>query len=223
MSDAPLRVFIADDHALLRNVITIALERLDGVEVVGQADNGRTAVQQVLVAKPDVVLMDILMPLLDGLEATRRIRRESPATRVLILTGMVTSESVLELLRTGATGIVPKTSDLTELETAVRAVARGEIYVTPAIAGPVLAELASTPTRDAPNGLQTLSGREREVMQLVGEGQSTRDIAAGMVISPKTVAQHKANIIHKLKLGNTRDLQLFAARAQAQQLRQPSF
>lgn len=223
MSDAPLRVFIADDHALLRNVITIALERLDGVEVVGQADNGRTAVQQVLLAKPDVVLMDILMPLLDGLEATRRIRRESPATRVLILTGMVASESVLELLRTGATGIVPKTSDLAELETAVRAVARGEIYVTPAIAGPVLAELASTPTRAAPNGLQTLSGREREVMQLVGEGQSTRDIAAGMVISPKTVAQHKANIIHKLKLGNTRDLQLFAARAQAQQLRQPSF
>lgn len=223
MSDAPLRVFIAADHALLRNVITIALERLDGVEVVGQADNGRTAVQQVLLAKPDVVLMDILMPLLDGLEATRRIRRESPATRVLILTGMVASESVLELLRTGATGIVPKTSDLAELETAVRAVARGEIYVTPAIAGPVLAELASTPTRAAPNGLQTLSGREREVMQLVGEGQSTRDIAAGMVISPKTVAQHKANIIHKLKLGNTRDLQLFAARAQAQQLRQPSF
>lgn len=223
MSDAPLRVFIAADHALLRNVITIALERLDGVEVVGQADNGRTAVQQVLIAKPDVVLMDILMPLLDGLEATRRIRRESPATRVLILTGMVASESVLELLRTGATGIVPKTSDLTELETAVRAVARGEIYVTPAIAGPVLAEAASTPVRAAPNGLQTLSSREREVMQLVGEGQSTRDIAAGMVISPKTVAQHKANIIHKLKLGNTRDLQLFAARAQAQQLRQPSF
>lgn len=223
MSDAPLRVFIADDHALLRNVITIALERLDGVEVVGQADNGRTAVQQVLLAKPDVVLMDILMPLLDGLEATRRIRRECPSTRVLILTGMVASESVLELLRTGATGIVPKTSDLTELETAVRAVARGEIYVTPSIAGPVLGEVASTPVQAAPNGPETLSGREREVMQLVGEGQSTRDIAAGLVISPKTVAQHKANIIHKLKLGNTRDLQLFAARAQAQQLRQPSF
>ncbi len=212
----PLRIFIVDDHGLLRSVMTMALERMDAVEVVGQADNGRDAVDQVILVKPDIVLMDILMPLLDGIEATRRIRRDCPTARILMLTGAATSDSVLEVLRVGASGLIPKTSDLAELETAIRAVAVGEIYVSPQLAGPVLAQIAARPPSPEDDDLAVLSGREREVIQLIGEGQSTRDIANGLFISPKTVAQHKANIVKKLRLANTRDLQIYAARRQAQ-------
>lgn len=212
----PLRVFIVDDHGLLRSVMTMALERMDGVQVIGQADNGRDAVNEVIRARPDIVLMDILMPLLDGLEATRRIRRDCPTTRILMLTGAATSESVLEVLRVGSSGLIPKTADLTELEAAIRAVAAGEIYVSPQLAGPVLAQIAARPVSAEDDDLAVLSGREREVIQLIGEGQSTREIASGLFISPKTVAQHKANIAKKLRLNNTRELQIFAARRQAQ-------
>ncbi len=212
----PLRVFIVDDHGLLRGVMTMALERMDGVQVIGQADNGRDAVDEVIRARPDIVLMDILMPLLDGIEATRRIRRDCPTTRILMLTGAATSESVMEVLRVGTSGLIPKTSDLLELEGALRAVAAGEIYVSPPLAGPVLAQIAARPVSSEDDDLAVLSGREREVIQLIGEGQSTRDIANGLFISPKTVAQHKANIVKKLRLNNTRELQIFAARRQAQ-------
>ncbi len=196
--------------------MTMALERMDGVQVIGQADNGRDAVDEVIRARPDIVLMDILMPLLDGIEATRRIRRDCPTTRILMLTGAATSESVMEVLRVGTSGLIPKTSDLLELEGALRAVAAGEIYVSPPLAGPVLAQIAARPVSSEDDDLAVLSGREREVIQLIGEGQSTRDIANGLFISPKTVAQHKANIVKKLRLNNTRELQIFAARRQAQ-------
>ena len=196
--------------------MTMALERMDGVQVIGQADNGRDAVDEVIRARPDIVLMDILMPLLDGIEATRRIRRDCPTTRILMLTGAATSESVMEVLRVGTSGLIPKTSDLLELEGALRAVAAGEIYVSPPLAGPVLAQIAARPVSSEDDDLAVLSGREREVIQLIGEGQSTRDIANGLFISPKTVAQHKANIVKKLRLNNTRELQIFSARRQAQ-------
>ncbi len=207
-----ISVFIVDDHGLLRGVMAIALESMDGVRVAGQAANGRQAVEAVVEIRPDVVLMDIVMPLLDGLEATRRIQRECPQTRIVVLTAAARVETVFDVLRAGAVGLVSKAADLAELERAIRAVARGETYISPELAGPLLVSLAVRSDLDRQDDLALLSSREREVIQLIGEGQSTRDIAGGLVISPKTVAQHKANIVKKLGLRGAQDLQLFAAK-----------
>lgn len=168
MTTKPLRVLLVDDHALLRYVMPLALERIENVTVVGQASNGRDAVDAVFADPPDLVLMDILMPLLDGIEATRRIRRDCPKVRILILTGVAHSDVVLEVLRAGASGLIPKTAELSELETAVRAVAAGEIYVSPNLAGPVLAAAAARTPEDEDDDLAVLSSREREVIQLIG-------------------------------------------------------
>ncbi|MEE9277895.1 MAG: response regulator transcription factor [Dehalococcoidia bacterium] len=213
-----LSVLIVDDHGLLRSVMTMALESMEGIVVIGQAGNGREAVELATETNPDLVMMDILMPLLDGLEATRRIRRDCPRTKVMVLTGVAGPDAVLGVLRAGATGLIPKTAELTELQRAIRAVGRGEIYVSPELSGPVLASIAARPADEVnADDLAVLSGREREVIQLIGEGQSTREIAGGLYISPKTVAQHKANIVKKLSLRSTRELQILAARRMASQ------
>lgn len=209
---APVTLFIVDDHGLLRSVMALAMRALTGIEVVGQADNGRTAVDEVTKLQPDIVLMDIVMPLLDGLEATRRIRKQSPKTRVVVLTAAAQPELVLDVLRAGAIGLVSKSADLAELERAIQAAVRGEIYISPELAGPVLASMAMEAAALQTDDLNGLSTREREIIQLIGEGQSTQEIADGLVISPKTVAQHKSNIVKKLRLSGTRDLSLYAAR-----------
>ena len=214
MTTAPAAItaFIVDDHSLLRSVMAMALTSRGGISVVGQAENGREAVEQVATVRPDVVLMDIMMPLLDGMEATRRIHRECPRTAVIVLTAAVGPETVLDALRAGATGLLAKTADLVEVERAIQTVARGTIYVSPELAGPVLATIAARGATDSSEDLASLSSREREVVQLIGEGHSTQEIAGGLFISPKTVAQHKANIVKKLGLRGTRDLQLVAAK-----------
>lgn len=211
-SNKPIRVVIVDDHGLLRSVITLALDNLDGVEVVGQASNGREAIDIVLDTEPDVVLMDILMPLLDGLEATRRILRDYSRARIIVLTGIAEPDAVLEVLRSGACGLIAKTAELAEVEIAVRAAAAGGVYVSPELAGPVLLRIAANPADPAEDQFARLSTREREIVQLIGEGESTRDISEGLFISPKTVAQHKSNIVKKLGLKNTRELQILAAK-----------
>jgi len=211
----PISVVIVDDHGLLRSVMTLALSALDGVEVVGQAANGREAVDIVIEQEPDVVLMDILMPLLDGLEATRRILRDYPRARVVVLTGVADPDAVLDVLRAGACGLIAKSAELAEVEIAVRAAAAGGVYVSSDLAGPVLARIAARPADEAEDELARLSTREREIVQLIGEGESTRDIAEGLYISPKTVAQHKSNIVKKIGLKNTRELQILAAKRTA--------
>ncbi len=125
VSGNALRVMIVDDHGLLRSVMSMALESMDGIEVVAQAENGREAVEEAAAHHPDLVMMDILMPLLDGLEATRRIRRECPNTKVMVLTGVAGPDAVLDVLRAGATGLIPKTAELTEVQRAIREVGRG--------------------------------------------------------------------------------------------------
>ena len=213
-------VFIADDHSLLRRAIAIALAGMEGIRVVGEAGDGRAAVEGVERRPADVVLMDIVMPLLDGVEAMRRIRRSRPRCKALVLTGAVQADGVVEILRAGAAGMIGKTASLEDLERAIRAVHRGEIYVSPDLAGPALAAVAARGSADdVADDLAGLSSREREVVQLIGEGQGTQEIAAGLVLSPKTVAQHKANIVRKLGLKSARELQLLATtRAVARQL-----
>ena len=213
MATERISILIADDHAILRSALAQAIGGLNTIDVVGQAGDGRDAVQLATELRPTVVLMDLLMPTLDGIEATRRVRQECPETRVLVLTGAAASDRVLEVLRAGANGMLPKTSSLSELERAMQAVARGEVYVAPELAAPLLAGLANRPPEEDPTDpTAALSSREREVFQLIGEGYRTRDIAESLVISPKTVAQHKANIIKKLGLAGARELQLVAAR-----------
>ena len=213
-------VFIADDHSLLRRAIAIALAGMEGIRVVGEAGDGRAAVEGVERRPADVVLMDIVMPLLDGVEAMRRIRRSRPRCKALVLTGAVQADGVVEILRAGAAGMIGKTASLEDLERAIRAVHRGEIYVSPDLAGPALAAVAARGSADdVADDLAGLSSREREVVQLIGEGQGTQEIAAGLVLSPKTVAQHKANIVRKLGLKSARELQLLTTtRAVARQL-----
>lgn len=200
-------ILIADDDPRLRRLVRLTLERA-GWSV-------REAVDLVIEEEPDVVLMDILMPLLDGLEASRRILRGYPSPRIVVLTGIADPDAVLDVLCAGACGLVAKTAELTEVKTAVRAAAHGRVYVSPELAGPVLTRVAARPADEADDELARLSTRERGIVQLIGEGESTREISEGLFISPKTVAQHKSNIVKKLGLKSTRDLQVLAAKRAA--------
>ncbi len=205
-----LRVFLADDHALLREGLRALLERQPGVQVVGEAGDGREAVERIEALLPDVVVMDIAMPGLNGLEATRRIRKSLPRTKVLVLSQYDDQEYVYELLKAGASGYVLKASAATDLLRALEAIGRGEVYLNPAVAGRVVeGYVGKTPELPAP---ATLTSREREVLQLVVEGHSNVHIGERLRISPKTVETHRANIASKLDIHDLPGLVKYAIR-----------
>jgi len=206
-----IRILLADDHTILREGIRALLGDEPDMAVVGEADNGRWAVEQARALKPDVVLMDIAMPLLNGLEATRQIRRENPNTHVLILTMHQNEEYLPQVLDAGASGYVLKHAAGHELVAAIRAVAQGDAYFSPEIArtladayvGRRAAEEASTPYDE-------LTDREREILQLVAEGYTNRQIAEMLSISIKTVKTHRLNLMHKLQLHDRGELIKYA-------------
>jgi two-component system response regulator NreC len=209
-----IRVLIVDDHAILRQALRQLLEQRSELEVVGDASSGREAVGSVEKLMPDVVLMDMVMPGLTGLEATRQIRRRFPKTRVLILTGYMEDEQIIGALRAGASGYVVKRSDTEELLLGIQAVHRGNTYFSSAISdGDAINQyLWQAKKEDGKTGYELLTSREREVLQLIAEGFSNQRIALELFISVKTVEAHKAHIMSKLHARNRTDLIRYALR-----------
>jgi len=208
-----IRVLIVDDHTLVREGIRALLALIADVEVVGEATNGREALEKVEQLVPDIVLMDLAMPIMGGLEATRRIHREFPGTRVLALTQYDDSEYVVPLIEAGARGFVTKMSAFSELASAIQAVYNGDSFLSPSAAAALVDECQQkTPVEGGEDHYQLLTDREREVLKLVVEGHTAREIADILVVSPKTVEGYKTSLMNKLNIHNKTDLIKFAIR-----------
>jgi DNA-binding NarL/FixJ family response regulator len=207
-----VRVMLVDDHKLVRAGLRALLESLEGVEVVAEAAHGREALSLMPGHHPDIVLMDIGMPEMNGLEATTRIVKEFPASRVIILSMHSSEEYVLKALRAGAAGYLIKDAGSAELEVAVRAVARGESYLSPAVSKLVVGEYMRRVSGEE-NPLDVLTPRQREILQLLAEGHNTQDIAQILNISVKTVETHRAQIMDRLDIHDLAGLVRYAIRA----------
>ena len=209
----PIRVIIADDHTVVRQSLRYLLEAQPGLSVVGEAANGREAVDLAEKLQPDVVLMDTMMPGLNGIEATRQIRRRLPKTKVLILTGYMEDEHVAGALKAGASGYVIKRSEIEDLLLGIQAVHRGNPYFSADIGeGDLTDYLWQLKSNEGRVGYDLLTAREREVLQLIAEGASNQKIAGELYISVKTVEAHRAHIMAKLHAKNRTDLIRYALR-----------
>jgi DNA-binding NarL/FixJ family response regulator len=202
---------LADDHHLVRAGIRALLQTIDGVEVIGEAEDGREVVRLLEGCRPDVVVMDLAMPGLNGLEATGRIVKEHPGVRVIILSMSATEDSVLQAIRTGASGYLLKNARITELEQALRAVAAGQTYLSPAISGHVI-EACKHQAQEDDSAKNPLTPRQREVLQLVAEGNSTKKIAKTLGISVKTVEMYRSQIMASLEIHDIAGLTRYAIR-----------
>jgi two-component system, NarL family, response regulator NreC len=210
---AKLRVLLGDDHAMLRHGLKKILEDQDDWHVVAEAGNGRDAVREVMACKPDVAVLDIGMPLLNGLEATRQILRHAPAVRVLILSMHSDRAYVAQAVEAGAKGYILKDSAGAELIEAISAVAGGKSFFSPPIAQVVFDDYVRRLTeKGITDPYDSLSEREREVLQLVAEGHSSRAIADILSISATTVETHRTHILHKLGLHGTVEVVRYATR-----------
>jgi DNA-binding NarL/FixJ family response regulator len=207
----PIRILLAEDHGLVRASMRNLIEVFEGVEVVAEARDGREALELVEKHQPSVVLMDISMPGLNGLEATRRIVKEHPKVRVIVLSGHANEENVLQALRAGACGYVLKASEPAELELAIEAVSRGERFLSPAISKQVI-DIFLTSADGKSNSLEQLSPRQREILQLVAEGNSSKVIAQLLKTSVKTVESHRASLMERLDIHDVAGLVRFAVR-----------
>lgn len=207
-----IRVLIAEDHAVVREGFHHLLGVEEGLEVVGEARNGSEAVALALALAPDVVVMDIGLTGLNGIEATRRIVASGNGSRVVGLSMHTDERHVLEMLRAGASGYIPKDSDGAELVLAVRTVAAGGSYISPSLMRPLVENciVHSAPAREGAWG--RLSDREREVLQLLAEGMSVKEIAGRLAISGNTVHTHRRNLMRKLGLRGVAELTRFAIR-----------
>jgi DNA-binding NarL/FixJ family response regulator len=207
----PIRVLLADDHDLFRAGLRVLLQDLGGFEVVAEAGDGREALRLVGEHRPDVVLMDLMMPGLNGLEATARVAREFPGVRVLVLSMNAAEEFVLPAVRAGASGYVLKNARPAELEQAIRAVARGETYLTPAVSGHLIDDYRRR-TADEADSLAKLTPRQREVLQLVAEGHTTKQIARRLGVSVKTVETYRSQLMDTLDIHEIAGLTRYAIR-----------
>ena len=208
-----IKVLIADDHTLVRDGIRALLALVSNVEVVGEAANGKEAIEKVRELAPDVVLMDLAMPILGGLEATRRIRREFPGTKVLALTQYEDSDSVIPVIEAGACGFVTKVAAFSELASAIQAVYRGDSFLSPTAAAALVEEYQQKANgKRLRDPYDRLTDREKEVLKLIVEGYTAREIGDRLVISPKTVESYKASLMNKLNIHNKTDLIKYALR-----------
>jgi len=208
MAGRLIRILLADDHAVVRRGFRLILDGQPGLQVVGEACNGREAVQLATALDPDIVILDVSMPDLNGIEAARRIVEEVPRARVLALSMHRDGVYVREMLRAGARGYLLKDADDEALIDAVQAVARGDAYISPSVADTVLTDYR----RHVTNPLDLLSAREREVLQLISEGRTNKDIAQLLGLSVHTVDSHRSRLMEKLNLNSTGELVRFAIR-----------
>lgn len=213
-----IRILLADDHTLVRAGIGALLQGLEGMQVVAEASDGHAALRLVQTHQPDVVLLDIAMPGLNGLEVTARVAQAFPRVRVIILSMHANEEYVVQALRAGATGYLLKSAVTAELELAVRAVARGEVYLSPPISRYVIADYvrrvegAGSPDATPPGPYTRLTPRQREVLQLIAEGHTTKDMAQRLHISVKTVETHRTQLMKRLDIHDVAGLVRYAIR-----------
>jgi NarL family two-component system response regulator LiaR len=234
MTAAAVRLLVVDDHPVVRQGLRTFLETRPDFEVVGEAGDGDTAVAEAARLQPDVILMDLVMPGVDGLEAIGRIRAANPSARILVLTSFASADQVLPALRAGAAGYLLKDASPAEVEAAIRAVQRGEGLLDPAVTATVLAEFsqpqgggnrdddatgAGRPPNRSPDaaaasdpGYSSLTPREREVLALLGRGLSNAAIARELFVAEKTVKTHVSSILAKLRLADRTQAALYAAR-----------
>ncbi|MDE2048064.1 MAG: response regulator transcription factor [Betaproteobacteria bacterium] len=206
-----LRVLLVDDHELLRIGLRAVFDNVEDIEVVGECRDGKQALADVAATRPDVVLMDIALPGVGGLEVTSQIKRRTPQTRVVLFTEFKTGEYLREALRVGADGYILKSTSLDQLLVALRSVGSGKKYISPDVADFVVDSfLHPEKTSNAHSLLETLTSRERTIMQLVAEGRTNRGVAEFLNVSPKTVEKHRGNLMHKLGLSSTAQLILVA-------------
>jgi DNA-binding NarL/FixJ family response regulator len=206
VSDRNIKIFVADDHTIVRQGLKLILAAQPDIEVVGEASNGREAVDLVQKSKPDIVLMDVAMPELNGIESTRRMVEANPRIKILVLSMHKEAVYVREILRAGARGYILKDAIDTELLSAVRSVARGDGYISPAVSGALLNDYR----KDVTDPADLLSKREREVLQLIAEGKTNKEIAVKLNLSVYTVDSHRGKIMEKLNLHSTGELVRFA-------------
>ncbi len=208
-----IKVLLVDDHTLVRDGVRALLALATDIEVVGEAANGKEALEKVRKLTPDVVLMDLAMPIMGGLEATRRIRKEFPGTKVLAVTQYDDSDYVIPVIEAGARGVVTKMAAFSELASAIRAIYSGGSYLSPSAAAVLVEECQQkTTVEGGKDSYQQLTDREKEVLKLVVEGYTARQIADMLVISPKTVEWHKTSLMNKLNIHNRMELIKFAIR-----------
>ena len=207
---AKIRVLIADDHALVRDGIKALLGLTADIEVVGEARDGREAIEQARKLKPDIVLMDIAMPGLGGIEATLELKREAPETRILVLTQYDDVEYVRRFLKIGTAGYILKRMLGSELAAAIRSAARGGLVLDPEIAAEAIESAAEESTKETEDLYDLLTDREKQVLRLVAMGQSNKEVADALGISVKTAMSHREHLMEKLRLRNRTDLIKFA-------------
>ncbi len=207
---SPIRVLLADDHRILREGIRALIQDQEDMEVVGEAEDGLATVKKVAKLQPDVVVMDIAMPLLNGLEATRQIRRDFPQVKVLILTMHDNEEYIRQVLAAGALGYVLKDAAARDLLGAIRTVNQGEAVLSPAITRLVIEDYLRWGDIRPEDTTDGLTAREREVLQLIAEGYTNKEIAGIMSLSVKTVQSHRTNLMNKLDLHDRGELIKYA-------------
>jgi DNA-binding NarL/FixJ family response regulator len=206
-----IRVLLADDHSLFRAGVHALLSNINGVEVVGEADTGRKALDMVRARTPDVVLMDIAMPEMNGLETTTRVTKEFPSVRVIMLSMHAGEEYVMQALRAGASGYLLKDAATSELELAVRAVARGETYLTPTISKRVIDDYLMR-TTGSQGPVDQLTKRQREILQLIAKGYTSKEMAQMLTLSPKTIETHRTQLMKQLDIHDVAGLVRYAIR-----------